>query len=93
MTGFTKLSLLKRKLNDLFKRLHSSDSIVPLPIHVSIGISVVPWDGDTFDVLYRKADIALYRAKKEGKNNWRVYQNKIKKKLYHQDKKAGGEGA
>ena len=34
----------------------------------SIGVSMYPGDGKTFDELYKNADIALYQAKQSGKN-------------------------
>jgi two-component system cell cycle response regulator len=37
-------------------------------LSVSIGISVFPLEADSGDELIRKADIQLYRAKREGKN-------------------------
>lgn len=37
-------------------------------IKASIGIARFPKDGDTYDELYKKADIALYESKKKGKN-------------------------
>ena len=36
-------------------------------ITVSMGAAVCPRDGNTFDVLYRKADQALYHAKRQGR--------------------------
>lgn len=37
---------------------------------VSVGISLFPHDGETAEKLLKQADIALYRAKKEGKNRY-----------------------
>ncbi|HHT9130195.1 MAG TPA: diguanylate cyclase domain-containing protein [Candidatus Brocadiaceae bacterium] len=39
-------------------------------ITVSIGISLYPVDADNSDDLLRKADIAMYQSKKEGKNTY-----------------------
>lgn len=39
----------------------------------SIGISVYPHDGTDFDTLRKNADIALYRAKEGGRNNYRFF--------------------
>ena len=39
----------------------------------SIGISLFPDDGDDADTLLKNADIAMYRAKELGKNNYQFY--------------------
>ncbi|MBF0466573.1 MAG: diguanylate cyclase [Nitrospirae bacterium] len=39
----------------------------------SIGISLFPADGDTEETLLKKADIAMYRAKEHGKNQYRFF--------------------
>jgi PleD family two-component response regulator len=44
----------------------------PIPFAVSVGVSVATAADASFDVLYRRADIALYRAKAEGKNRYAV---------------------
>ncbi len=44
-----------------------------IKIGVSIGIAIAPDDGDDADVLYRNADLALYRAKSAGRGTWRVF--------------------
>lgn len=42
----------------------------------SIGISIFPDDGDTVEDLIKHADFAMYKAKKEGKNNFKFYSSK-----------------
>ena len=37
---------------------------------VSIGGAVYPSGGESQDSLYKSADLALYRVKREGGNNW-----------------------
>ncbi len=53
---------------------------IPYPIQgklltttVSMGISIYPTDGTTTEELLKHADIALYSAKKSGKNTYRFY--------------------
>lgn len=45
-------------------------------ISCSIGMAFYPMDGGNYEELYRKSDIALYKAKREGKNQSRVYEEK-----------------
>lgn len=40
---------------------------------ISIGISLYPQDGASFDVIHKKADEALYLAKARGRNSYHVY--------------------
>ncbi|MBE5963568.1 MAG: GGDEF domain-containing protein [Lachnospira sp.] len=42
----------------------------------SIGVSMYPNNGKTVDELYAKADSALYKAKREGKNKYILYSDK-----------------
>lgn len=39
----------------------------------SIGISVAPMHGSTYDELYKKSDLALYESKRKGKNVATIY--------------------
>jgi diguanylate cyclase (GGDEF)-like protein len=40
---------------------------------ISIGVAMYPHDGDTLDELLRKADEALYRSKRQGRNQVTLY--------------------
>lgn len=40
----------------------------PLPVTVSVGVALNETDADTPEVLLKRADVALYRAKREGRN-------------------------
>lgn len=45
----------------------------PFHITTSIGISLYPHDGEDAQSLMKNADIALYRAKEKGRNNYQLY--------------------
>lgn len=47
-------------------------------LSVSIGIARSPFDAGEFDLLYKKADTALYEAKREGKNVFVLYKDSDK---------------
>ena len=42
-------------------------------VTVSIGVSLFPRDGETSHDLLKKADVAMYRAKAQGKDNYQLY--------------------
>ena len=46
-------------------------------ITASIGISIFPKDGEDEQSLMKNADIAMYLAKEEGKNNYQFYSKDI----------------
>ncbi len=76
--------------NDL---IHISDNIISLlskPYHidqhecfigVSIGISMFPVDGESTHILARHADMAMYRAKERGTNNYQLYDPLMSKNM------------
>ena len=47
-----------------------------IPLGVSIGGVFVPLDGSDYDVLFSKADKALYHVKQNGKHGYSIYGNK-----------------
>jgi diguanylate cyclase (GGDEF)-like protein len=48
---------------------------------VSVGVASYPKDGDTQEKLYKSADIALYEAKRLGRNNWQKYRSELQQEL------------
>ncbi|MCK9573996.1 MAG: sensor domain-containing diguanylate cyclase [Candidatus Omnitrophica bacterium] len=53
---------------ELLRKNLADNNIAGYKFTVSIGLSNYPQDGQEKDVLIRKADMALYKAKREGKN-------------------------
>jgi diguanylate cyclase (GGDEF)-like protein/PAS domain S-box-containing protein len=47
-----------------------------LPTTCSIGIATFPEDGDDFDALLKRADIAMYQAKSAGRNGFHIYDSR-----------------
>lgn len=46
-----------------------------ITVSASIGISLAPKHGTTFDELYEKADLSLYDVKRSTKNSFRIYKS------------------
>lgn len=47
----------------------------------SIGISIYPNDGEDFDSLLKKADLALYQAKSRGRNNYQFFTDEMNQQI------------
>jgi diguanylate cyclase (GGDEF)-like protein len=45
-----------------------------LHIGASVGIALAPFDGDNAQALHKNVDLALYRAKSEGRNTFRYFE-------------------
>lgn len=57
----------------LTQKLEESDCGFSLTC--SVGISLYPQDGDSYSTLFEAADAAMYQAKREGKNAYRLCSN------------------
>lgn len=74
LRGIKQKSHIESKANDIckiFDLLYAGDD--GTKITGSLGIALFPQDGDTFDELYRKADLALYASKRAGKSCYTFY--------------------
>ncbi len=64
----------------LMERVSEIDLIDGSFLTVSVGISIYPEYGSTYDSLYNNADIALYYAKRSGKNKYYIYNKRMSKR-------------
>lgn len=53
-------------------------------ISTSIGMSFYPEDGEDAEMLLRKADVAMYQAKKQGRNNFQAYDVMLDARAYEE---------
>ena len=64
---------LARRLVDLVGRTYVVDGHM-LNVGVSVGVAIAPADGRDADDLLKHADLALYRAKAEGRGTYRFFE-------------------
>lgn len=71
---------LKSRLEFIIKRVNNTWRIEDQHFYISMSIGVVtyPGDGNSSTLLLQKADIAMYNAKREGKNRVLFYKDDIK---------------
>ena len=75
LCGFTtveKTTALANRVVEIVRRPYILDGHI-VNIGVSVGIAIAPQDGADASVLMKNADIALYRAKADGRNTSRRY--------------------
>lgn len=56
---------------------------VTVQVTTSIGISIFPQDGNNPSTLLKNADMAMYRAKSEGRNGYHFFTQKMNEDLKH----------
>ena len=69
-------SLAERILESNLKPVKLSSDVVYAK--TSVGISIFPEDGENIEILLKNADIAMYRAKEQGKNQYVFYNTNYK---------------
>ena len=76
---------LKRICDRIVESFSAPVSFNDISIHatVSVGVASFPKDGDTQEKLYKSADVALYEAKRKGRNNWQKFRPELQQDLKH----------
>lgn len=75
LRNISSVETLVEKAEELLHRIseHIADGEKTHSIRGSIGISLFPEHGATYEELYNKADASLYRSKEKGKNTVTIY--------------------
>jgi len=68
------------RLVDLISRAYAVDGHM-LHIGASVGIALSPDDGHDPDILFKNADLALYRAKAEGRSCYRFFEPDMNERM------------
>ncbi len=71
----TVAAIAKKILENVLRVISINDQ--EIYITTSIGISIYPNDGQNMQTLLKHADLALYRAKEHGRNNYEFYANEM----------------
>jgi|GEM_PF-2586026 len=73
------LSIIKERINALCDNLNATYIYKESKITVSasIGVAFYPKHGETLESLIHKSDIALYKSKENGKNQFTIYDSKL----------------
>lgn len=76
MKDITNQEIIKERCTEILSSFHSllSDEQIQCEISCSIGIAISPDHATSYDQLFEFADEAMYQAKKQGKQNYAVYQ-------------------
>lgn len=72
--------IVAKKVLDNFRSQLIDRFIEKYQVGLSIGVAVFPYHTDNFNVLIKYADIAMYCAKNDGKNTYRVYNDEMGRK-------------
>lgn len=73
------MGVLQRIIASIAQPLNINN--LELNMTCSVGVAVYPNDGDTVGTLIQHADIAMYRAKELGKNNFQFFTEALNKKV------------
>ncbi|WP_026509255.1 MULTISPECIES: GGDEF domain-containing response regulator [unclassified Butyrivibrio] len=69
------INSLNKRINKQLKEIMNkfSTTLLPFSVGVSSGVAFVPTDGRNYEILFRKADTALYHVKQNGKHGYNIF--------------------
>jgi diguanylate cyclase (GGDEF)-like protein len=70
------VEMVARKIVEAFRKPFIIDSQL-LSVTTSIGVAIYPEDGEDSDSLVKRSDIAMYYAKRKGRNNYCRYSSEM----------------
>lgn len=76
------VSEIAMRLMDSLKAPFTHDGIDYI-VSLSIGVTIAPDDGTSAEVLIKNADMAMYRAKKLGRNNFQFFTPELDAQAHH----------
>ncbi len=79
LEGFTDTAVVVKVADKILRLLRKSLNVHHHEFYTtgSLGISIFPKDGDNADQLVKNADIAMYEAKKSGRNNFLFFSDEM----------------
>jgi diguanylate cyclase (GGDEF)-like protein len=72
--------VLARRIQEIIEAPFNLDGHLVV-VGVSIGVAIAPGDGDNPDLLLKNADLALYRAKSEGRGTYRFFEPEMDQRM------------
>lgn len=78
---YQEMDTIARQILDCFKQPYHLDG-QKCYITTSLGLAICPTDGDDGETLIKHADIAMYKAKEKGKNQYVRFSEAMKKQIY-----------
>jgi diguanylate cyclase (GGDEF)-like protein/PAS domain S-box-containing protein len=73
-------AVIAKKILSLVNQPQSIEGF-DLHVNASIGISVYPEDGEDAETLIKNADMAMYHAKEDGRNNFKFFKPEMNRKV------------
>ncbi|WP_434339738.1 EAL domain-containing protein [Motilimonas cestriensis] len=91
MTGIRSPDLVSALADKIVENMHEQFKLAEqfYSVSVSVGVSIFPDDAEDTEQLMRHADVAMYRAKQEGRNRYSFFSNELEAALLqrHQQEK------